>query len=239
MGVEKFPTCVMLDKPIYVGMSILDISKLLMYRFHYGHMLPKYGPERLSLLMTDTDSFIYQVETENIYTDMLTDLDLYDTSNYDPSSPLYSATNKKVLGKMKDEMPNRYIRLFVGLRSKVYTLVTKDEERIMRAKGVRRQAVQKYLTEAEYMAVIHAHAAIEVTQSRIRSRNHQMQTIQEDRLALCAVDDKRYVLDDNIRTLAHGHYSIAVKHALDDILDKIDDESASSSNDIPEGISSQ
>ena len=92
---------VYLNKPLYVGMAILDLSKLKMYSFHYEHIVPMYG-ERARLLFTDTDSLCYHIKTEDVYVDMLFHLDEYDTYDYPSDHFLHSGTNAKVIGKFKD-----------------------------------------------------------------------------------------------------------------------------------------
>ena len=90
----------MLNKPISVGFTVLELSKLIMYRFYYDHLKPKYG-DRCKLLFTDTDSFCCEIQTRDLYADMADNLDLYDTSNFDPEHPQYSTQNHRVLGKFK------------------------------------------------------------------------------------------------------------------------------------------
>ena len=118
-AVNMKKTKLYLNRPIYVGFTILDLSKVLMYQFHYDYIKHKYGPTA-KLLFTDTDSLCYEVKTEDIYQDMLQDANLFDTSEYDRDHPLYSTANKKVLGKMKDETHGIPIQEFVGLRPKMY-----------------------------------------------------------------------------------------------------------------------
>jgi len=91
-----------LDKPIYTGMTILENSKILMYDFFYNQMKARYG-QKCELIYTDTDSLLMEIETEDVYRDMVEDLVLYDTRYYPKEHPLYSSENQKVLGKMKDE----------------------------------------------------------------------------------------------------------------------------------------
>ncbi|KAK3718086.1 hypothetical protein QZH41_015140, partial [Actinostola sp. cb2023] len=117
-----------LNRPIYVGFCILDLSKTLMYDFHYNVIKQKYG-NNATLLVTDTDSLCYNIKTEDIYEDMYEDLDLYDTSEYPRDHVLHSTVNKKVLGKMKDETHGLPIEEFVGLRPKMYSLLYHEEGR--------------------------------------------------------------------------------------------------------------
>jgi hypothetical protein len=108
---------IVLNRPTYVGFCILDMSKLLMYDFHYNHMKAAYG-QGAKLLFTDTDSLCYEVQTHDIYADMGKNIDLYDTSDYPTHHPLYSTVNKKILGKMKDECGGTVVEEFVGLRTR-------------------------------------------------------------------------------------------------------------------------
>jgi hypothetical protein len=125
-----------LNRPIYVGFSILDLSKTLMYDFHYNYMKTKYGPN-VQLLFTDTDSLCYSIYTEDVYQDMMKHQHLFDTSEYDPDHPLYSTENKKVLGKMKDETHGIPIQEFVGLKSKMYSMIYEEDENCQRNKKER------------------------------------------------------------------------------------------------------
>lgn len=120
-GANLMKTNLIFNKPIYVGFSILDISKTFIYWFHYDYIKQKYG-EKASLLFTDTDSSTYLIETENLYKGMLENKQLFDTSNYNKEHELFESTNAKKLGKMKDETAGRPVHQFVGLRAKMYSL---------------------------------------------------------------------------------------------------------------------
>ena len=111
----------LLNKPIYAGMCILDLSKLHMYQFHYD-VIKKTYQDKAKLLFTDTDSLCYHIRTDDFYKDMRDSKELYDMSNFDPSSEFYDDTNKKVLGKFKDECDGKPPSEFVGLRPKMYSL---------------------------------------------------------------------------------------------------------------------
>ena len=102
VGVEKQKPKLKLDKPIFIGMSILDLSKQHMYKFYYDVMKPKYG-DNIRMVYTDTDSFVFQTKTDDIYQDLKEINDEMDFSGYDKNHKCYDATNKKVLGKFKDE----------------------------------------------------------------------------------------------------------------------------------------
>ena len=109
----------LLNKPIYVGFSILDISKTYMYNFHYQYIKPKYD-QNARLLFSDTDSLCYEIKTNDVYQDFYEDKHLFDLS--DLNNKFHDDENKKVLGKMKIEYPNDVITEFIGLRSKMYSL---------------------------------------------------------------------------------------------------------------------
>jgi len=128
---------VTLNKPISVGFSILEISKLIMYEFHYDYLKPKYS-DRCKLLFTDTDSFCCHIETPDLYENMSQNLDLFDTSNFDKTHPLHTTKNHRVLGKFKSETGSLAPLEFVGLRAKMYSLLVPDnpKESKIRAKGI-------------------------------------------------------------------------------------------------------
>ena len=203
--VEK--TTVKLNKPIYLGMSILDLSKTLMYKFHYDYIKPKYG-KNADLLFTDTDSLCYEIRTEDIIKDISDDVpDWFDTSNYDKDHPsgITTGANKKVVGMMKDECGSKHIKKFVGLRSKLYAyeIVEVGEEK--KCKGVKKNVIKNEITLADYENCLFTGKSQLRTMNTIRSRGHNIGTERINKTALSADDDKRVVMSDGIRTLAIGH----------------------------------
>lgn len=197
---------VVLNKPIAIGFCILDLSKTLMYDFHYNYMKPEYG-ERVKLLYTDTDSFIYHVETEDFYADMVLDCALYDTSDYPADHFLHSNINKKVIGKMKDEMNGKPIHQFVGLRPKLYSVLT-DTYQINKAKGVKKSCM-KNIKHDNYTRCLFGGNKEDMVQhcsfSNIVSKKHQLATVDQTKISMSCIEDKRYYLD-MINSRAHGHY---------------------------------
>ena len=118
--IEMKRTKAKMNKPIYLDLSILEISKILMYEFWYDYMKPKYD-DHVKLCYTDTDSFIMNIETKDFYKDIANDVEkMFDTSNYEVDRPLPTGKNKKLIGLMKDELGGRIIREFVALRPKTY-----------------------------------------------------------------------------------------------------------------------
>jgi len=111
------------NKPVYLGMCILDLNKTLMYDFHYNYIKSKYGTE-VKLLYTDTDSSIYEIETDDFYRDIAGDVETwFDTSEIDADHPsgIQTSVNKKVIGMMKNEAGGKIIQEFIGLRAKSYS----------------------------------------------------------------------------------------------------------------------
>ena len=113
------------DKPIYAGFSILVLSKLLMYKFHYEYAKNKFDAK---LLFTDTDSLVYEIKGKDVYEECFKDRELFDFSEYPISSKYCDLANKKVVGKMKDEFKGVPISEFIGLKSKMYSLISVDNK---------------------------------------------------------------------------------------------------------------
>ena len=128
VGIDMHKSRLLLNKPVYTGMTILDKSKILMYDFFYNHLKKQYG-EKCELLYTDTDSLLLKIETEDVYKDIKANENFYDTSDYPKEHPLHSTVNKKVLGKMKDECAGTPISEYAGLRSKMYSIMTEGESK--------------------------------------------------------------------------------------------------------------
>lgn len=198
-----------MTKPIAIGMSVLDISKVVMTDFHYNYMRPKYGND-LELLYTDTDSYVYKILCDDFYADMKDDIHMYDTSDYAVDN-VYNIPNrnKKVPGKMKDENSGKVMTEFVGLRSKMYSVRVHGKDAMKKAKGVKTYALKKSLCFDDYLNCIRTNCIISLDQNSIRSKNHNVYTIKQRKVALSGKDDKRHILPDGIKTLPHGHYSLS------------------------------
>ena len=136
-----------LNKPSYAGFCILELSKLLMYCFHYNYVLKTFN--NVKLLFTDTDRLVYEVKNGNVYEQYFKDKHLFDFSGYPEDSIYYCDINKKVLGKMKDELDGDKIDEFVGLKSKMYSLITFSGKEIKKTKRV-----NKNLRHNEYFDVL-------------------------------------------------------------------------------------
>lgn len=220
IGVELEKVTVTLNKPIYVGMAILDNSKHLMYDYHYNHMLPKYG-NKCKLLFTDTDSLCYSIETEDVYADMKQDSDMYDFSGYDKNHYLYDVVNKKVIGKMKDELNGKIMTEFVGIRPKVYAYVKESEvddkkckglKRVIsvedkKCKGVKRVIRDNKITFDQYKKCIFENRVYKCGYNNFTTKNHQIYSTVNNKICLSPLDTKRYLINST-DSFAIGHYGI-------------------------------
>ncbi|XP_051172353.1 uncharacterized protein LOC127288757 [Leptopilina boulardi] len=179
VAIELRKTEVLLNKPIYVGLSVLDVTKTLVYDFHYSYMLPKYG-EACKLLYTDTDSLVYVVKCQDIYKDMKEDIHKFDTSDY-PVNNAYGIpqVNKKVLGLMKDECNGKIVTEFVGLRSKMYSIRVEGEDFVKKAKGIKAGVVKKSIHFDDYVECLRDFKIQTRTQYNIRSRLHNIETVKQ------------------------------------------------------------
>ena len=203
VGIEKQYTEIKLNKPVYVGMSILDLSKVHMYSFYYDVLKEQYG-SRIRLLYTDTDSVIVHITTGDVYAEM--DLSLYDTSNFPTDHPQYTSANKKVVGKFKDELGGKSMVEFVGLRSKMYSYI--GQESAKRAKGVRKAVLANTITHKDYVDALLSHRVSSRPMTGLRSHCHTVYEEVTTKVALSPFDCKRYILDDGMATLAYGHKDI-------------------------------
>ena len=195
-----------LNRPIYVGMCILDLSKILMYDFYYNELKKQYG-DNCHLLYSDTDSLLLYIETEDIYKDMQQNAETYDTSNFNKKHYLYDETNKKVLGKMKDECGGTPIKEYVGLRPKMYSIITENQS-IKKAKGVKKYVIKKEITHENYKQSLFNKETFRHEMNMLRSYDHQIYSIHMNKISLSPLDTKRWIANDGINTLAYGHHRI-------------------------------
>jgi hypothetical protein len=203
---------VTLNKPIYAGFSILDLSKVLMYDFHYNVIVERYG-NAARLLFTDTDSLTYHICTDDVYRDLESIIhDYFDTSDYPKDHFLYSCKNAKVLGKMKDECGGKPPIEFVGLRSKMYSLLVQSSEAEMTskmtAKGIKKSYVKHHVRHEMYCDTLLSKKSTSAKFRNFRSSCHKIQTVKFVKKCLSSYDDKRYILNDGVSTLAYGHYRL-------------------------------
>ena len=194
------------NKPVYLGMIILDLSKILIYDFHYNYIKKKYG-SKANLLFTDTDSLCYEIETEDFYKDISADVqEKFDTSNFSPkhSSGIPTGINKKIPGMFKDEAGGEIIEEFVGLRAKLYAFKTLKGVEEKRCKGAKRGVVMKSISFEDFKECLFSGRQQLITMNVIPSHKHEIFTETINKIALSANDDKRIILADGIHIHAHG-----------------------------------
>ena len=169
--------------------------------------------------MTDTDSLIYEIKTDDFYKDISEDVESkFDTSEFDKnhsavviSVKFKVGKNKKVIGMFKDETAGKQIEEFVGLRSKLYSYKLHEKEH-KKSKGVKRNVVAKSITHEDYKSCLMTKNEQLRKMNVIRSHLHEIYTEQINKVALSADDDKRIILEDGIHTLAYGHYKCPMKN---------------------------
>ena len=188
-----------LNKPIYVGFCILELSKLLMYQFHYDYVLKTFNAK---LLFTDTDSLVYEIRGGNVYEQCFKDRELFDFSGYSKDSIYFDDSNKKILGKMKDEFNGNKIGEFVGLKSKMYSLISNNWE-MNKAKGVNLMLKHKINSDVLINKKVLRHKM-----KIILNEKHSIGSYVLNKVSLSCYDDKRFILDDGINSLAYGDKDI-------------------------------
>ena len=222
VAVHKTKTTLTLNRPAYVGMCILDLSKTLMYDFHYNYIKNKYG-DKARLLFTDTDSLTYEIEADDVYQDFWKDKHLFDNSDYPKKNPFFNNSNKKVIGKFKDEAEGIPIVEFVGLRSKMYSYITDDYEKSGRtdddeksgrkddkksgrtAKGIKKNVIKQELQHENYMDVLFNKKQMRHTMRLIKSVKHQLGSYVVYKISLSCFDDKRYIHKNGVTSYAYGY----------------------------------
>ena len=206
VGVHICKKQIILNKPIYIGMCVLDHSKYLMYDFHYNKMLKHFNRDNIDLLFTDTDSLCYHIRKQNPFEYMKQNKDLFDLSDYSTDHELYDKTNKKVIGKFKNESNDQIVE-FVGLRSKLYSYCTETEES-KKCKGVKKSVIKKDIRFEQYKQCLFSRQSKGIQQTGFRSYQHQIYTELISKVALSCRDDKCYIDDNNVTTKSIGHYKI-------------------------------
>ena len=212
--IEMKETKVKMNKPIYLGLSILEISKTLMYEFWYDYMKPKYN-DNVRLCYMDTDSFIINIKTNDFYKDIASDNEnRFDTSNYEENTsktsalarrPLPTGKNKKVIGLIKDELGGKIITEFVTLRPKTYSFLTDDGKEDKKAKGTKKCVIKKMIKFNDYKKCLLNGEIILKSQQKFISNKHDVYTEDINKIASSNDDDKRIVSPDKISSYPYGY----------------------------------
>ena len=185
---------VKMKKLIYLGLLILEISKIIMYEFWYDYVKKKYG-DMVKLCYMDTDSLIMNIKTK----------ERFDTSNYDVDRPLPKGKNKKVIGLMKDELGGGIITEFVALRRKTYSYMTDEFIEMKKAKRTKKCVIKKMLKFEDYKKCLFDNEPMIKSQQSFNSENHEVYTENINKIALSSNDDNRIVALDGIMSYPYGY----------------------------------
>ena len=203
--IEMKKTKVKMKKPIDLGLSILEISKTLIYEFWYDYMQPKYN-DNVKLCYTDTDSFIINIKANDFFENIARDVDnRFDTSNYEVKRPLPMGKNKKVIGLMKDELGEKIITEFFTLRPKTYSFLTDDGKEDKKGKGTKKCIIKKMIKFNDYKKCLLNDEVIFKSQQKFLSKKHDVYTENINKIALSSNDDKRIVSSDKITSYPYGY----------------------------------
>ena len=200
-------TEVYFNKLKHVGQAILDLSKTLMFDFHYNYIKPKYS-KKAEVLFTDTDSLMCEIKTADFSKDIAKDINKkFDTSDIPPDHPsgIKTGINKKVIGMFKDEAAGYQITHFVSLRPKLYSYKIEDrneETKEKKCKGNKKNVTEKGIKFEDYINCLNNETEEMRTMNIIRSKDHTIYSMKINKIALLANDDKRIICKNKINTLA-------------------------------------
>ena len=207
MGCEMGKIKVVMSKPVYPGQAILDLSKIVMYEFHYDYMKRKYAEDKLILCYMDTNSLIYDIETDDFYKDIGDDAkSRFDTCCYNDNRPLPIGKNKTIIRLMKDELGGGIMKEFFTLRPKMYAYKVGSSES-KKCKGIKKCVVKKTISFEDYKNCLFGGEASYRSQLMFRSSKHEVRTLEVNKLALSRDDDKNLTID-GIASLARGHHVV-------------------------------
>ena len=201
VAIHKNKVKLTFNKPAYIGMSVLELSKVLMYEFHYYYIKHKYGSNS-RLLFTGTNSLMYEIKTKDVCEGFSNDKEMFDFSNYLTKSKYYNSSNKLVVGKMKDETADVAIEEFVGLKSKMFSYLVDDSSEHKKAKNVNRNAVAP-ISHNGYKDVLLNKKCLRHSINKIQRRSHKIETYEINKITLC-FDDKIYIQKNGCDGLAPG-----------------------------------
>ena len=196
-------TKVKMNKPIYLGLSILEISKTLMYEFWYDCMKQKYNND-VKLCYMDTDSFIMNIKTNDFYKDIANDVEIGLILQI-MNRTLPTGKNKKVIGLMKDELGGKIITEFVTLRPKTYSFLTDDGKEDKKAKGTKKCVIKTMIKFNDYKKCLLSDEVMLKLQQRFISKKHDVYTENITKIALSNNNDKGIVSSNKITNYPYGY----------------------------------
>ena len=197
-----------MNKPVYLGQAILDISKALMYEFWYDYIKPKYG-DNVRLCYVDTDSFVMLIKTDHFYADISNDVKKwFDTSNIDKNDnrPLLIGEKKKVIGMFKIETGSKIINEFCALKAKTYSFKLDDDTEVKKAKGNKKCVAKRHINFDNYADILFKDKILLKSQFTFKSDHHTIYTQKINKIALNYFEDKRIQCNDKITTCPHGYF---------------------------------
>ena len=212
VAVNKKLAMIELKKPLAVGFFILELSKLFMYRSYYDTIQEHFGKENVSMCFLDTDSFLLKVKCNNLEREMKKLEHIFDFSKYPKQHPLFDDSRANQLFYFKDELKGgAAITHFIGLRPKWYSMKISDfldkdktdQKKI--CKGLKKSSIKKQLTYADYKKCLKQADVIYKSFKNLRSKNRKIQTCFQRKIALSAMDSKRYILNCGYHTLSLGN----------------------------------
>ena len=204
LAIEIKKIKVKINKLVYLGLFILEISKALMYEFWYDYIKSKYQ-DNAKLCYMDTESFVINIKTEDFCKDIADDVEKrFDTSNYEVNRPLPTGKNKKVIGLMKDELGGKIMTKFAAFRPKNYSYLMDDGNSDKKAKGTKKCAIKRRLKFNDYKDCLLKNEIILKSQQRFKSEAHNVYTKEVKKIALSSNDDKRLQTFDRITSYHYG-----------------------------------
>ena len=205
-AIQLIKQVVNLNKPRYIGMTILNLSKIIMYDFHYNFILTTFPGKKL--LFTDTDSFCYEIQTNKNIPEEFKRSGLIDFSNYPTDSKYYDESKKLVPGFFKDETAGVPIIEFVGLRSKMYSLLKVDGNTKKTCKGVNKVVKDEIIKHKHFKEALEENRIRYDKITKIIHENHELYTAETSKCSLSPFNDKKYITRENgqLMSLSFGHY---------------------------------
>ena len=172
-AIHEIKPVLTLNKPIYVGFTVLELSKWLMYEFHYNFIKKHFDAE---LLFTDTNSLTYEIKSDDVYEEFFERKHLLDFTNFSKDSKFYDSQNEMVVGKTKDEDKGILINKFVGLKSKMHSMLSDDSRESNIAKRINTS------TEFNEFKIIYNNKVIRHKMKRIQSKKHKIGTYEINKI---------------------------------------------------------
>ena len=203
VAIPKNKVILTLNKPACIGMYILELSKVLMFEFHYDYLKNKYG-NNSRLFFTDTDSLMYEIKAEDDYEEFNNDKEMFDFSNYSTKSKSYDDSNKLAVGKMKDKTAGVAIETFLRLKPKISFYLVDDNSEHKKAKSVNRNVVAT-ISHNEFKDVLLNKKCLRHSMNRIQSKDHKIGTYEINKISLSCFDDKIYIQSNECDVLALGY----------------------------------